>query len=213
MFKDLIILIPAYNEQKNLQKVIKKFKKLSQILVVNDYSNDRTYDIAKKNSDYVVNNKKRLGYDKTLRAGISFIINNLKKKYILTVDADGQHKEKFIEKFLQAIKRKDIVIGKRDIFNRKIEKEISRESFAKFKISDPLSGMKCYKIKSIKNYFSGLKKNSDYLGMFFFKWIFDLKIVNINISVNKKNKISSMGESKFIEKKFYNIFKKLTFNL
>lgn len=209
MFKDLIILIPAYNEQKNLQKVIKKFKKLSEILVVNDYSSDRTYDIAEKNSDYVVNNKKRLGYDKTLRAGISFIINNLKKKYILTVDADGQHKEKFVEKFLQAIKACDVVIGKRNIYNRQIEKKISKESFAKFKVFDPLSGMKCYKIKSIKKYYSNLKKNNDYLGMFFFKWFSNLKILNINITVNRRNKLSSMGNNKIIEKKFYTIFKKL----
>lgn len=209
MFKDLIILIPAYNEQKNLQKVIKKFKKLSEILVVNDYSNDRTYDIAKKNSDYVVNNKKRLGYDKTLRIGINFIIKNLNKKYILTVDADDQHQDKFVKNFLQAIKRNDVVIGKRNIFNRKIEKKISDESFAKFKILDPLSGMKCYKIESIKNYFKKLNKNSDYLGMFFFKWISNLKILNINITVNRRNKLSSMGNNKIIEKKFYKIFKKL----
>jgi glycosyltransferase involved in cell wall biosynthesis len=210
MFKDLIILIPAYNEQKNLLKVIKKFKKFSEIIVVNDYSNDKTYSIAKNNSDYIINNKKRYGYDKTLRIGINFIIKNLNKKYILTVDADDQHQDKFVKNFLQAIKRNDVVIGKRNIFNRKIEKKISDESFAKFKILDPLSGMKCYKIESIKNYFKKLNKNSDYLGMFFFEWIFDLKISNININVNKKNKFSSMGNGKLLEEKFYNIFKKLT---
>jgi hypothetical protein len=46
--------------------------------------------------------------------------------------------------------------------------------------------------------------------MFFFKWISDLKIANININVNKRNKLSSMGNGKVLEKKFYNIFKKLT---
>jgi len=210
MFKDLIILIPAYNEQKNLLKVIKKFKKFSEIVVVNDHSNDKTYSIAKNNSDYVINNKKRYGYDKTLRIGINFIINNLQKKYILTVDADDQHQNKFVKNFLLAIRKHDIVIGARNIFNREVEKKISEDSFYKFGVLDPLSGMKCYKIESIKNYFKNLKKNNDYLGMFFFKWISDLKIANININVNKRNKLSSMGNGKVLEKKFYNIFKKLT---
>ena len=210
MFKDLIILIPAYNEQKNLLKVIKKFKKFSEVIVVNDHSNDQTYNIAKNNSDYTVNNKRRCGYDKTLRIGINFIIKNLKKKYILTVDADDQHQNKFVKNFLLAIRKHDIVIGKRNIFNREVEKKISEDSFYKFGVLDPLSGMKCYKIESIKNYFKNLKKNNDYLGMFFFEWISDLKIANININVNKRNKLSSMGNGKVLEKKFYNIFKKLT---
>ena len=210
MFKDLIVLIPAHNEEKNLAKVINNFQKFSEVLVVDDYSKDKTFIIAKNNSAYVIKNNKKLGYDKTIRNGINFIINNLKKKYILTVDADGQHKEIYLEKFLKKIEKNDIVIGNRNILNRKIEKKISEESFIKFKISDPLSGMKCYKIKSIRNYFFNLKKNTDYLGMFFFKWIFNLKISNINISVNKRNKKSSMGEGKIVEKKFYKIFKSLT---
>jgi glycosyltransferase involved in cell wall biosynthesis len=209
MFKNLIILIPAYNEEKNIENVIKKFKKYAEILVVDDNSADATYKIAKINAHYLIKNKRNYGYDKTLRVGIKYIIQNIKKKFIITVDGDGQHNPSAVKRFLLKIKNYDIIVGERNLLNRKIEKKISNISYKEIGIKDPLSGMKCYRTKSIKKYFGQLDKKFDYLGMFFIPWIKFLKISSINIKVNKKNKPSSMGESTTLDKKFYNQFKKL----
>ena len=78
-----------------------------------------------------------------------------------------------------------------------------------FNITDPLSGMKFYNLKKIKTKLKNLDKKFNYYGMFFLDWIEDLKIKNIKILVNKKNKISSMGQAKNIEKKFLKSFLKI----
>ena len=61
--KDLIILIPVFNEQKNLKKTILASKKIADVLVVDDCSTDKTNIISKKNSDYLIRNKRNRGYD------------------------------------------------------------------------------------------------------------------------------------------------------
>lgn len=208
-YRNLIILIPAYNEEKNIENVIKKFKKYSEVLVIDDNSEDTTYKIAKKNANYIIKNKKNYGYDKALRIGIKYIIENIKKKFIISVDGDGQHNPSSLRRFLIKIKNYDIIVGKRNLLNRKIEKKISLISHKRIGIEDPLSGMKCYKIHSIKKCFYKLNKKFDYLGMFFIPWIKFLKVSNINVNVNKKNKPSSMGRGILLEKKFYKQFRKL----
>ena len=59
--KDLIILIPVFNEQKNLKKTILASKKIADVLVVDDCSTDKTNIISKKNSDYLIRNKRNRG--------------------------------------------------------------------------------------------------------------------------------------------------------
>ena len=81
--KDLIILIPAFNEEKNIKDVIVKFKNFGDTLVVDDSSTDKTGSIAKKYSKYYINNKNNIGYDLSLRKGINFICKNLKKKNLI----------------------------------------------------------------------------------------------------------------------------------
>ena len=58
--KDLIILIPAFNEEKNLKRVIDKFKLYGDTLIIDDASYDQTPAIAKKNSKYYIRNIKNL---------------------------------------------------------------------------------------------------------------------------------------------------------
>ena len=45
--------------------------------------------------------------------------------------------------------------------------------------------------------------------MFFLEWINNISSTNVNITVNKKNKQSSMGENKEIEAQFLNNFLKI----
>ena len=46
--KDLLILIPAFNEGKTIQEIIKKTKKYGDILIVDDGSKDETVKNSKK---------------------------------------------------------------------------------------------------------------------------------------------------------------------
>lgn len=205
----IVFVIPALNEEKNLKNVISKFKKFGKIIVVNDKSKDNTKKISNLYAFKTLNNKKNIGYDKSLRRGISYVLKNLKKtKILITVDADGQHQPGNLKKNLNLLKKNDVIICNRNIYNRKIEKKISNISNKKFNLIDPLTGFKYYRINSIKKYWHLLDKNIDYYGMFCLLWHQKLKIVNSKIFVNKKNKISSM-ETRNIEKKFYISFKKI----
>ena len=195
MNKKICIVTPAFNEEKNLKKVLIRFNKIGRTIVINDNSSDHTENIAKKFSYKLITNNRRLGYDKSLRKGIEYVIKNEKKmKYILTLDADGQHYKIPIKSILKKLNLYDLVICERNKLNRISEKIISFISYVLFSIKDPISGAKCYKIESIKKSFLSLNKKKDYVGMFFFKLFNKNKVCNVKIIVNNKNKASSFGD-------------------
>jgi len=162
-FSSLILLIPSFNELDNFKKFLVKLNKNYNLLVVDDFSTDMTYEFLKINKIPFIRNKMNLGYENSLINGIQFIKKQKKYKKILTMDADGQHKEKYIDKINKIYDKKnaDVVVGSRIKKNRIIEKIISYFFYKKFKINDPLSGFKIYKtdslftldLKKIKNLF------------------------------------------------------------
>lgn len=206
--RKIFFLIPAFNEEKNLKKVILKFKKYGKVLIVNDGSKDKTEFIAKKYSDFYLENKKNIGYDKSLRRGLNYL-SRKNIRFVITVDADGQHRPDQVKKLLKFSKKYDVIIGHRNILNRPIEEKISLMSKNLFNVFDPLSGMKFYNLKKIKNKLKKLDKEINYFGMFALEWFKDIKIKNVNIKVNMRNKISSIGKTKNLEKKFLNSFLKI----
>ena len=70
---DLVILIPAYNEVKNLAKIL-KYK--YNYLVIDDGSNDGTVNLLNKNKINYIKNLTNIGYEKSLIKGLNY----LKKK-------------------------------------------------------------------------------------------------------------------------------------
>jgi glycosyltransferase involved in cell wall biosynthesis len=186
----LYILIPARNEEGSISKVISDYKKYGKIVVINDCSTDKTIELSKKNTFKILSNKKNLGYDSSLRRGINFIKRNKDSKYILTVDGDGQHPIINLKKIIRNMKKYDLIIFNRRKLQRVSEYIVSAISYAIYGIKDPLSGMKLYKIDILKT--KKLNKNTDYVGMFFFKLYNKNKILNIKIKTAKKIK-SSFG--------------------
>lgn len=109
------IVIPAYNEEKNLGKLLDELKgKLLPVLVVDDGSTDNTVEVAKKNGVLLIRNPLNLGKGAALKTAIDFLLEQDNFDYIITMDADGQHSPVNIEDFLaQAGKGEDFVIGNR----------------------------------------------------------------------------------------------------
>ena len=179
---DLIILIPAYNELKSLSKIIRQLKnKKCKFIVANDCSSDNTLFFLKKEKVDYFNNKTRLGYEKNLLKGMSHIFNNFKNsRYLLTMDADGEHNVDDVFKIYSFIKKKDldVVVGERNSKNRFIEQVISILFKFFYTYKDPLSGFKIYKINKLKNIFQNTKNNL---------FLVDL-LINI---INSKNKIDN----------------------
>ncbi len=111
----IAIGLPAFNEEKNIGKIIAQLlDKSYSVIVCNDGSSDSTGIIAEKMGAIIINHKKNLGYG----AAIGSIFKKAKDEkfdILVTFDSDGQHRISDIEKMIEPTKNKtaDIVIGSR----------------------------------------------------------------------------------------------------
>ncbi|MBU0580497.1 MAG: glycosyltransferase family 2 protein [Candidatus Margulisbacteria bacterium] len=108
-----LVIIPAYNEGKNIGSVIQEVKKYAEnILVVDDGSTDLTKEIAQKKNVEVISHSVNLGKGAALKTGCDYAYKQGVEN-IVVIDADGQHEPKDIPRFLEALKGVDIVFGYR----------------------------------------------------------------------------------------------------
>jgi len=157
---NIVIGIPAYNEEENIAKIIVEIKKITNyIIVCNDGSTDLTSEIAKKLGVIVINHEKNQGYGAAIKS-IFLKAKEIDADVLVTFDADGQHRIEDISKVLTPIKEgnADIVIGSRflseesnDIPNYrklgiKVITKITNTSI-KEKITDSQSGFRAYNKK------------------------------------------------------------------
>ena len=121
-----IVLIPSYEPDNNLIKLVKDLNKEKEfeIVIVNDGSNETFNKIFEEVEKYgkVISYKHNKGKGYALKKGIKYIKENYKKDYlIITMDSDGQHTIKDAKKLIEYTEQnKDVLtIGKR-LRNKKI---------------------------------------------------------------------------------------------
>lgn len=124
MQKEVLIIIPAYNEEQNIDKVLDRLSvpeisDVCDILVMNDASSDNTNWKAKKRSNVaVVTHVFNLGYGGALQLGYKYAIR-YRYKYVIQMDADGQHDACNVLNIYNTLKTQingsypDIVLGSR----------------------------------------------------------------------------------------------------
>ncbi|MDD5145558.1 MAG: glycosyltransferase family 2 protein [Candidatus Pacebacteria bacterium] len=115
-------IIPAYNEERNIGKVIEGIKKYTNnIIVVDDGSNDGTSKIARKEGVKVYRHIINRGLGGALGTGIKAALSE-NADIILTIDADGQHDPEEIPNLLKPIVSgdADVVIGSRFLKNQRM---------------------------------------------------------------------------------------------
>lgn len=112
----VIAVIPAFNEEKTIGRVVRRAKKFaSRVIVIDDGSVDKTAEIAKKSGAVVLENKKNRGCGYSKIRGIKVAIKQ-KADIIVTLDADLQHRPEDIPRFVEKINEGyDFVLGRRDI--------------------------------------------------------------------------------------------------
>ena len=163
----ILIVIPAYNEAENIEKVLNELKKdvhFADILVLNDCSKDNTEEVLIKNHIRYINQIFNMKYAMNIQTGLKYAFQN-DYDYVIQFDADGQHIAKEAIKLLEKMQetKADIVIGSRYLkdmgypcpFMRRIGTkifEIIIKIFCKKRIVDPLSGFQCLNKKVIKYY-------------------------------------------------------------
>jgi len=112
-----MIIIPAYNEEESIAKLLPSLNFPPQdIIVVDDGSIDNTVSKSQSFGAHVIRHEKNEGKGMAHRTGFNFALKE-RARWVITMDADGQHSPKDIPKFIKAIKVKkgNMIIGERAV--------------------------------------------------------------------------------------------------
>lgn len=186
--KSYLIIIPAYNEEENIAKVLKDVKESNpdeDILVVNDGSTDNTSIIAKQMGAMVLDIPFNIGYGCAIQTGFRFAKEH-QYDFVITIDGDDQHDPYSTKNLIETMEREqaDVVVGSRFIegtYKMATARKIGTWLFSLIarlytgtKFTDPTSGFQLLNRKV----FSYLSEGNNYP--------LDYPDVNIIIALHKK---------------------------
>ena len=116
LFGNIWIVMPAYNEEASIGSVIASCRNegYDNIIVVDDGSSDKTRSIAQQAGAFVVSHPINRGVGAATQTGLE-TARLFGASTVVTMDADGQHDPRDIQKLLEVLRtsRSDIVIGSR----------------------------------------------------------------------------------------------------
>ncbi len=115
----ILVIIPAYNEEESIMKVIESIKELSisvDYVVINDCSTDKTKSILQCNYTNYLDLPVNLGIGGAVQAGYKFAREN-NYDIAVQIDGDGQHDPRYIEELVKPIidNQADACVGSRFI--------------------------------------------------------------------------------------------------
>ncbi|MBM4289510.1 MAG: glycosyltransferase family 2 protein [Deltaproteobacteria bacterium] len=152
---DTLIIIPAYNEAKNLAVLLPKLKARHperKILVIDDGSSDTTREIAKNHEVTVLSHPFNLGYGVAVQTGYKYALER-HYDFLVQMDADGQHELEDTDLLLEPVKQNlcDLALGSRFLHSGSYQPPLARKIGIKFfqwvtqaitgqMLTDPTSG-------------------------------------------------------------------------
>ncbi|PIR95131.1 glycosyltransferase family 2 protein [Candidatus Falkowbacteria bacterium CG10_big_fil_rev_8_21_14_0_10_37_6] len=158
--KNIFVVIPAYNEEKNIKNVIESIKNVNdafKIVVIDDCSSDSTYKIAAAANVSVLRHIINRGQGAALKTGTEYAIMK-EADIIVHFDADGQFLASEISDLIKPIVagEADIVFGSRFLGKSsnmpKLKKNIVmplvrilQHLFFNIKTTDPQSGFRAFR--------------------------------------------------------------------
>ena len=159
----LLLIIPCYNEEKNILKVITEIRNKYceyDYIVINDGSSDNSEKVLRKYNINHISHLVNCGLAVTFQTGIKWALQQeVHYDAVCQFDADGQHLPYYLPQMLNTLydTEVDIVIGSRmkkggqNVFEG-ISKRICQRIlsdiiwyFTKNRITDPTSGFRMYK--------------------------------------------------------------------
>lgn len=159
-----LVIIPAYNEEKNIVRVVEELiEQYPQYdyVVINDGSGDNTAKVCREHKFQLIDLPVNLGLAGAFQTGLKYAYM---KKYDCAIqfDADGQHRPEYIGSMIEKIEEGyDIVIGSRFVEKKKPRSLRMLGSFliatamrmtTGCKIKDPTSGMRMFSKKMIQEF-------------------------------------------------------------
>lgn len=162
----VLITIPAYNEERNLECVVSGLRTVCpqfDYVVINDGSTDHTERLCRRNHYPCISLPANLGIAGAMQTGMKYAYQ---KGYdmVLQFDADGQHLPQYIQSMVSCMERErcDVVIGSRFLDGGPMPKN-ARTLGAKMittaiwlttgkRLADPTSGMRLYSRRIIRQF-------------------------------------------------------------
>lgn len=112
----VLIIIPAYNEEKNILITVNNLKKQAKnvdYVVINDGSTDKTREVCKNNGINYINLPINLGIGGAVQTGYKYAYEN-EYDVAIQFDGDNQHNPKYIKALVNEIEKgNNLVIGSR----------------------------------------------------------------------------------------------------
>lgn len=151
-----LIIIPAYNEGKNILKLIEDIKKNASdydYIIIDDGSLDDTKKVCKENNLNYVSLPQNLGIGGAMQTGYKYAKEN-EYDVAIQIDGDGQHDISYLDSLVEKLNEGcDICIGSRYInkegfqssFMRRLGKNILSiwlKILTGKRITDPTSGFR-----------------------------------------------------------------------
>ncbi len=157
----IVVIIPVFNEEKNIEKVIASVSEYcDKLIVVNDCSTDNTKHILSSLNQsklIIIDNDKNLGIGGATKVGLKKALE-IKAEFIVKFDGDGQHLAQDIPKFLDRLKNDNLDFIKGNRFKSSISEmpfyklignllstNLQKIVTGNFSISDPNNGFLAFR--------------------------------------------------------------------
>lgn len=175
--KDILVIIPAYNEERAIAGLIATIKNvagiIADIVVIDDGSSDSTVQAASDAGAVVIKHPFNMGYGSTIQTGYKFAFAR-GYKYLVQIDGDGQHDPAFIPALLKPIiaGSADLALGSRFLDKSSYRPPLIRRVGIAFfgnlisfiigrRVSDPTSGFQAFN-RSVLGFFTSDAFPCDY---------------------------------------------------
>lgn len=164
--KNILVIVPAFNEQDNIQQTIKEIQSLNlplTVLIVNDCSTDQTETEAKETQANVISLPFNLGIGGAVQTGFKFACER-RFDIAVQIDGDNQHDVHYLNDLIRPILSNDadMTIGSRFLppylgYRSSFIRRVGIQFFAylisfltEYKVTDPTSGFRAYNKKAIE---------------------------------------------------------------
>ena len=161
-YTDVIAVVPAYNAEKTIGNVVRKtLRKVGRCIVINDGSDDETANAAVDAGAELIVHVSNRGKGAAVRTALN-CLRKISYKYVVFLDADGQHEPGEIARLVQAAQRRraHLVCGNRmsksegiplirRITNHAISKIISK--LCRVNLTDPQCGYRLLSRRAVES--------------------------------------------------------------
>ncbi len=207
----ILIYIPTFEEAQNILRLIKEIRnyvKNLDILIINDKSQDNTYELIKKLNDKNLKLIERPKKNGLGTAQVMSILYSIKHNYdvLITMDADFSHDPCYLPQIIKNAGKNNFVIGSRFIKGGKsdykgmrkllsIIANFTAQKLLKIKISEFTTSYRAYDVNLLKKIPFNYLKSKDYSLFVTLVWLMNklnANLIEVPIHFKDRNK----GKSK-----------------